>query len=118
MPAGTWHKPLGSMRNSTMTTSRSGWACLTRQAGPASFVRSDAYRLPSARRYEFVDQMVEIAIHSARQDAVEYDIRPDTAICVSSSGYPFLWGIAWRARSASWMLRDRNLLRRTIVSAS
>jgi thiamine kinase-like enzyme len=76
----------------------------------------DGYGLSAARRSGFVDAMIEIAVHSARADAVEYGVTAETRAGTTRSGYPFIWGITWRTRSASWMLRQRPLLERTITS--
>jgi Ser/Thr protein kinase RdoA (MazF antagonist) len=74
----------------------------------------DAYGLPAAERAGFTDRMIEIAVHSARSEAVQYGVTPDTATAVNPSGYPVLWAITWRARSASWMLRNRQTLERAL----
>jgi hypothetical protein len=75
----------------------------------------DGYGLPRARRVGFVDVMIEFAIHSARDEAVQGHLDPESA-AVDESGYPILWAVTWRARSASWMLRHRALLERAITS--
>jgi hypothetical protein len=75
----------------------------------------DAYGLPPAEQVGFVDRMIEFAVHSARAEAVRYSVTPDTAAAVDPSGYPFLWAITWRARSASWMLRHRQILERALA---
>lgn len=75
----------------------------------------DAYGLPAAERAGFVDRMIEFAVHSARSEAIRYGVTPDTATAVDPSGYPVLWAITWRARSASWMLRHRQMLERALT---
>lgn len=72
----------------------------------------DAYGLPTARRAELVDRMIELAIHAARAEAVSADVTPESESAVDADGYPVLWAITWRARSASWMIRNRALLLR------
>lgn len=86
-------------------------------AGRAAQARTmvEAYGLPRARREALVDRMIEVALTSAREEAVEYNVRPDTAGAVTESGYPLLWSITWRARSAAWMLRNRRLLVNTLT---
>lgn len=74
----------------------------------------DAYGLPRTDRTGFVDKMVEFAIHSARNDAVEYDVTPDSESAVADDGFPVMWGITWRTPSASRMLRNRHLLEAAI----
>ncbi|MBO0776230.1 MAG: phosphotransferase [Actinobacteria bacterium] len=74
----------------------------------------DGYGLASRQRTGFVDRMITFAVHSARAEAVEFGVTPETATAAASSGYPFLWGITWRVRSASWMLTNRPALQRAI----
>jgi Ser/Thr protein kinase RdoA (MazF antagonist) len=75
----------------------------------------DAYGLPTAERAGFVDRMIELAVHSARSEAVQYGVTLDTTTAVDASGYPVLWAITWRTRSASWMLRNRQTLERALT---
>ena len=74
----------------------------------------DAYGLSRRERGGFIDTMVEFAIHSARNDAVEYSVTPETTAAVADHAFPVLWGITWRTRGASWMLRHRTLLESAI----
>lgn len=70
----------------------------------------DGYGLPSHRRQEVVDRMIELAVHAARAEAVQARVTPDSTEAVDENGFPVLWAITWRARSASWMMRHRALL--------
>jgi hypothetical protein len=74
----------------------------------------DGYRLDSQRREGFVDRMVEVAVQSARAEAQAHNVEPETTQAVSDSGFPFLWGITWRVRSAAWMLSNRRALESAI----
>jgi hypothetical protein len=74
----------------------------------------DGYGLPHADRAELVDRLSDVAIHGARYEAVGQGVTIDSTAAVSDSGYPVLWAITWRARSASWIARHRTLLRRAI----
>lgn len=74
----------------------------------------DAYGLPRADRSGFVDKMVEVAVHDAAHEAIEHEVTPETATGTADNGYPFAWGIAWRVRSAGWMLRHRRTLEAAI----
>lgn len=65
---------------------------------------ADGYGLTARERAELVPLMIEFAVHSAAAEADEFNIGPDTK---SASG---LWGIAWRSRAASWMIRNRLVL--------
>ncbi|HEU0132168.1 MAG TPA: phosphotransferase [Mycobacteriales bacterium] len=59
---------------------------------------ADGYGLPRADRATLVERMVEYAVHSAREDAVE----------------GLAAGAVWRVRSAAWMLRHRAALLRAV----
>lgn len=72
----------------------------------------DGYGLPSGQRRDFVDKMITFAVHSARAEAVEAGVTPETTSGVTGTGYPFAWAITWRSRSASWMLTNRSSLQR------
>ncbi len=74
----------------------------------------DGYGVPARQRAGFVDKMITFAVHSARAEAMEFAVTPQTTAGVSSTGYPFVWAITWRARSASWMLTNRTHLQRAI----
>lgn len=86
-------------------------------AGRARQVRLilDGYGLPAGQREGFIDKMITFAVHSARAEAVEAGVTPETVTAVTSTGYPFVWAITWRARSASWMLTHRAVLERAIA---
>jgi len=75
----------------------------------------DGYGYAVRRRRNFVDKMIEFAVHSARDEAVLAKVTPESG-AVDESGYPVLWAVTWRARSASWMLRHRSLLEKVILS--
>jgi len=64
----------------------------------------DGYGLSMNHRRGFVRLMIDFAIHSVAAEADEFGIAPDTA---KTDG---LWGMAWRARSAAWMLRHEGVL--------
>lgn len=74
----------------------------------------DGYGLPRAARDELVDRLRDVAAHSARHEAVAHGVTIDTTTAVADDGYPILWGITWRARSASWIARNRTMIRRAV----
>lgn len=74
----------------------------------------DAYGLGSSQRIGFLDKMIEVAVYDAAGEAIEHDVTPDTTAGLAEDGYPFAWGMAWRIRSAAWMLRHRTTLERAI----
>jgi len=73
----------------------------------------DGYGLGRDLRRDLVDRMIQLAIWSAREEAVDHKVTADT-LSPSPEGYPILWAVTWRARSAAWMLDHRELLQRTI----
>ncbi|HUF32677.1 MAG TPA: phosphotransferase [Acidimicrobiales bacterium] len=85
-------------------------------AGRAAQLRVmlDAYGLEHQRRDRFVDQLAELAIHAAADEAVQGGVTPTSTTAVDGQGFPVMWAVAWRARSASWILRHRDLLRRAV----
>lgn len=54
--------------------------------------------------------MIELDVHAARAEAVLASVKPESPEAIDVNGYPVLWAITWRARSASWMMRHRALL--------
>lgn len=67
----------------------------------------DGYGLARAERPGFVDDMIEFAIRTARDEAVAHEVGPETA-SPAPDGYPVLWGVTWRARAAAWMIDHRR----------
>jgi hypothetical protein len=86
---------------------------LTRARHARSIV--DGYGLPRAARDDLVDRLADVAIHSARHEAVAEGVTIDSTAAIADNGYPILWGITWRARSASWIARNRELIRRVMI---
>jgi len=64
----------------------------------------DGYALPRAERVGFVDAMVAFAVHAAAWEAIEAKVTHHTRDVKP------LWAVAWRTRSAAWMLRHRAIL--------
>jgi len=67
----------------------------------------DGYRLASAERETLITRMIEYAIRDCAAEAVTAEVTPDY---VGPA-----WALAWRARSAAWMIRHRNLLEHAIA---
>lgn len=61
--------------------------------------------------------MIQPAVLSAREDAIDSNIVPHTT-SPSPDGYPLLWAVTWRTRSAAWMLDQRAMLQTVIKDAS
>ncbi|MFD0715714.1 aminoglycoside phosphotransferase family protein [Paenibacillus sp. GCM10027626] len=66
----------------------------------------DAYEASAAERHELLDRIVEVVVCETAEEAIEQKITPD---CQGP-----LWGLAWRARAAAWILRNRVVLRNTL----
>jgi len=89
---------------------------------PAAEVRArqvglllDGYRLSRAQRRGFVDVIVEVAVRSARSEAVLHGVGPASEQAVTDDGFPLLWSITWRTRSAAWVLDHRRLLEAAVA---
>jgi Ser/Thr protein kinase RdoA (MazF antagonist) len=66
---------------------------------------SDAYGLTAQQRRGLLDQIIELAIVDTAAEADDADVTPDM------TSHPIaLWAMAWRARSAAWMIRNRRAL--------
>lgn len=76
----------------------------------------DGYGLEAAARVGFIDKMIELAVLDATLQAVDHEVTPETTAGVADDGYPFAWGMAWRIRSANWMLANRSALESAISS--
>jgi hypothetical protein len=73
----------------------------------------DGYGLPHSHREGFVDKMIEFAIRSARDEAISSRIGPEST-SPSPNGFPLLWAVTWRTRSAAWLLDHRDTIQSTI----
>ena len=70
----------------------------------------DGYGLASTNRARLVPTMIELAIADAASEAVQ------AAITMEGTGpVEALWAMAWRARSAAWMGRNRGVLEGALV---
>jgi aminoglycoside phosphotransferase (APT) family kinase protein len=70
----------------------------------------DAYGLTAAQRRGFFDQIIQFAICDTAWEA------DDAAITPEMTAHPIaLWAMAWRARSAAWMIRNRRILEAALV---
>ena len=68
----------------------------------------DAYGLSTRRRRGFVDRIIEFVVHDTAFQADEAGVTPDT------TDPEALWGLAWRARAAAWLLRHRHTLQNAL----
>lgn len=73
----------------------------------------DGYGLPTRDRREFVEQVSAFAVHATADEADQAGITPSTR---SYDVAPeVVWALAWRARSAAWLLRHRALLENALA---
>jgi hypothetical protein len=72
----------------------------------------DGYQLPTADRRDVVTTMIEYAIRDSAAEAIQAQVTPDQGDTAA------LWAIAWRARSAAWMIRHRHLLEHATTAAA
>lgn len=74
---------------------------------------ADGYGLSSKERVVLLDRMIEVAVLSAASDAFEAGITPETV------DEPWMvWGVAWRTRSAAWMIQNMEALERAMSGVS
>lgn len=88
-----------------------------RDRGEQVRILLDAYGFEREQRERFVLRIAEYAIHEVRAEAIEHGVHAGTTAGVSERGYPITWALAWRARSASWILRHRAILEDAILQA-
>lgn len=69
---------------------------------------------PPAEPAALVERMIDVALNAARAEAVTQQVGPESVDAVDESGYPVLWAITWRARSAAWMVNNRATLARAV----
>jgi len=87
-------------------------------ADPATRARQlalivDGYGLERTRRDGFVQRMIEIAVRSARQEAIDHRVTPESG-SPGVGEFPILWAIAWRTRAAAWMLDHHHVLQHAL----
>lgn len=75
---------------------------------------ADGYELVRTQRAALVERMIDVAVNAARAEAMMQPVGPESVDAVDESGYPVLWAITWRARSAAWMVNNRATLVRAI----
>jgi hypothetical protein len=69
---------------------------------------ADAYGLGSPERAELVTRMVEHAVHDAANELTDRGGLKFAKIPTGPSDVG--WAVAWRVRSAAWLVRNRHLL--------
>lgn len=71
----------------------------------------DGYGLAAKDRARLVPTMIELAIADAANEAAQAGLTPDSTGPVDA-----LWAMAWRARSAAWMGRNRGVLEEVLIA--
>lgn len=71
---------------------------------------TDGYGLAAEGRACLVPTMIELAIADAANEATQAKLTPDSTGPVDA-----LWAMAWRAKSAAWMGRNRGVLEAALV---
>jgi len=66
----------------------------------------DAYGLERSRRRELYDLIVQVVVRETAEEAIEQRVTPES--------HGPLWGLAWRARAAAWILRHRSVLQHAL----
>jgi hypothetical protein len=70
----------------------------------------DGYGLSARRRRGFLDRIVEYVVSDTANEADDAGITPET------THHPHaLWAMAWRARAAAWLLRNRRALENALA---
>jgi hypothetical protein len=70
----------------------------------------DAYGLPASDRRGFLDRVIEYVVSDTANEADDAGVAPDTTSHPSA-----LWAMAWRARAAAWLLRNRRVLENALA---
>jgi transcriptional regulator with XRE-family HTH domain len=69
---------------------------------------ADGYGLAARQRRDLVQKAIEVAIMETAAEGDLADIGPDTRPASLAHDVP--WALAWRARAAAWMIRNRTIL--------
>lgn len=67
---------------------------------------ADAYGVSPEQRRGLVARIVEVTVRETAQEAIDASVTPESA--------GPLWGLAWRARAAGWVLRHRAILEQAL----
>lgn len=73
----------------------------------------DGYGLSLRQRDGLVELMIEFAMHSVASEADEANILPETPLSALDRELP--WAMAWRARAAVWMSKNKLILQSALA---
>jgi hypothetical protein len=87
----------------------------------------DGYGVPLEMRKKLPDALVEVAVRTAAQEAVdsgvtEFGYSPVKYGLLGGgepfSGHELVWAMTWRIRSARWLLDNRSALAAALIDSS
>jgi hypothetical protein len=87
----------------------------------------DGYGVPLSLRQQLPDSMIEVALRTAAQEAVdsgvtEFGYSPVKYGLLGGgepfSGHELTWAMTWRIRSARWLLDNRSALAAALIGSS
>ncbi len=88
----------------------------------------DGYGLVRMERESLVDMMIEVAVRTSAQEAIDAGVSPDGLLAPDGPGLlgggratgedELLWAVTWRVRAARWMLQNRRVLDRAFAQSS
>lgn len=70
---------------------------------------ADVYGVPKDERALLLDRMIKVAILDAADQAIDANIKFNTTDITP------LWGLAWRSRSAAWMVRHADKIQGCLI---
>jgi hypothetical protein len=73
----------------------------------------DAYGLSARQRRGFFDRIVEFVVSDTAAEADDAGVTPELTAHPAA-----LWAVAWRARSAAWLLRHRGPLEAAVAAGA
>jgi hypothetical protein len=73
----------------------------------------DAYGLSAKQRRGFVDRIIEYVGYDTEEQADAFGVTPEFTD-PTPDGFPLVWGMAWRARAAVWLYRNRATLQNAL----
>jgi hypothetical protein len=77
-----------------------------------------AYGLSAAQRAGFFDRIVEFVVSDTAAEADSAGVTPELTAHSAAGSPSALWAIAWRARSAAWLLRHRRPLEAALAAGA
>ena len=107
-----WHgRELGGPRRVVSHCDVAPWNIVARDGVPVGLIDwSTPYGLTAKERAGFFGTIVEFVISDVAWEADDAGVTPEM------TAHPIaLWAMAWRARSAAWIIRNRRTLESAII---